>query len=595
MQFYITKLKTMKTLKLLFITCVISSVAFAQAPGKKNVASIQIDSTYYPDTSLRSDNPQFAQKMKQVQLLTKDHYYLGHGSIGIKFKSISTTANAVYAGAWRNDAYRSILIEGDCSIEVAALEITEKNADEYKFRVLQDDQKVLVPWAKPTIFKHTADGQARYAYLGLYPSNAPKDRELKIELYKNNVRIDAIVIGWGMIEPALVSGFILHTQKNRPSHSLLGREFNSLKETVRHVGGKIVNNKWVETTEPFTDFIETTTPDDIKFHAEDSLQLIEFFIRSRSKLYSYKVVLQRDIDGKKDSVNLGETNRDLALYKEFWKQPGKYNLLFIPIAHTHGGQSTTLFNTKATNVSFTVLPPVNKESYFPLWAFVFYAIGVGSVSLRILFYFRRRQKNEKIKRQIAVQQLQGVRSQLNPHFIFNALAGIQNLMNKNEVENANKYLARFARLTRNVLDDGQQEMIPIEQEVSVLTDYLEMEQMRFGFRFAINVGEGVDRQIEIPAMLLQPFVENAVKHGISALKGEGLITVNINQTKNDISLKVTDNGGGFSKTPSPGMGIKLCEARIKLLNSIYKNTTILLHTNSTDKGVVVTIELKNWL
>ena len=358
---------------------------------------------------------------------------------------------------------------------------------------------------------------------------------------------------------------------------------------------KKVGDRWVDDIRPVTDFIETTTRDDIKFHAEDSLQLIKFHIRSYSKLYNYKIVLQRDIDGKKDLVSLGETNSAFDLYKEFWKQPGKYILKFIPTIKKPGGQSTTLFYTKATEVKFTVLPPVNKESSFPLWAFIFYAIGVGSVSLRILFYFRRRQKNEKLKRQIAVQQLQGVRSQLNPHFIFNALAGIQNLMNKNEVENANKYLARFARLTRNVLDDGQQQMIPIEQEVSVLTDYLEMEQMRFGFKFDINVGEGVDRQIEIPAMLLQPFVENAVKHGISALKGEGLITVNINQTKNNIALMVTDNGGGFSKTPSPGMGIKLCEERIKLLNSIYKNTTILLRTNSTDKGVVVTIELKNWL
>jgi LytS/YehU family sensor histidine kinase len=168
-------------------------------------------------------------------------------------------------------------------------------------------------------------------------------------------------------------------------------------------------------------------------------------------------------------------------------------------------------------------------------------------------------------------------------------------MNKNEVENANKYLARFARLTRNVLDEGQKELTPIAQEVKLLTDYLEMEQMRFGFKFDINVGDNVDQQIEIPAMLLQPFAENAVKHGISALKGDGLITVNINQTANDITLKITDNGGGFSKSSTPGMGIKLCEERIRLLNTVYKNSTILLHINPTNKGTTVTIELKNWL
>ena len=122
-----------------------------------------------------------------------------------------------------------------------------------------------------------------------------------------------------------------------------------------------------------------------------------------------------------------------------------------------------------------------------------------------------------------------------------------------------------------------------------------MEQMRFGFKFIIDVDAAVDQQIEIPAMLLQPFVENAVKHGISALKGEGLIAVNIDQTENDIFLKVTDNGSGFTNNTTPGMGIKLCQERVELLNSVYKNSTILLYISSTQIGTIITIELKNWL
>lgn len=216
-----------------------------------------------------------------------------------------------------------------------------------------------------------------------------------------------------------------------------------------------------------------------------------------------------------------------------------------------------------------------------------------------MFMMYRRRQNQKLatearNKQIATLQLQGVRAQLNPHFIFNALAGVQNLMNKNEVENANKYLARFARLTRNILDDGQKELTTIEHEAAMLTDYLQMEQMRFGFQFSINIDE-IDQQIEIPAMLLQPFVENAVKHGVSALKNEGMITVSIKEKDTDIILSVKDNGKGFSDKQTGGMGIKLCEERIKLLNRIYKNTSILLHINSNSKGTLITIELKNWL
>jgi LytS/YehU family sensor histidine kinase len=168
-------------------------------------------------------------------------------------------------------------------------------------------------------------------------------------------------------------------------------------------------------------------------------------------------------------------------------------------------------------------------------------------------------------------------------------------MNKNEVENANKYLARFARLTRNILDEGQKELTTIDHETAMLTDYLQMEQMRFGFKFSIDIEHDIDRQIEIPAMLLQPFIENAVKHGVSNLKNEGVITVGIIKKGDDIVLSVQDNGKGFSVKQPDGMGIKLCEERIKLLNSIYKNTGILLHINPDSKGTLITIELKNWL
>jgi LytS/YehU family sensor histidine kinase len=169
-------------------------------------------------------------------------------------------------------------------------------------------------------------------------------------------------------------------------------------------------------------------------------------------------------------------------------------------------------------------------------------------------------------------------------------------MNKNEVENANKYLSKFARLTRNILDDGNKELTTIEREVSLLNDYLQMEQMRFGFKFNIEINEQeIDQQIEIPAMLLQPFAENAVKHGVSALKEKGSISIIITKTGSTLVFVVKDNGKGFGATNGTGMGLKLCEDRITLLNQVYKNTNILLHTASNSNGTLITIELQNWL
>ena len=167
----------------------------------------------------------------------------------------------------------------------------------------------------------------------------------------------------------------------------------------------------------------------------------------------------------------------------------------------------------------------------------------------LLLYFNKKANKKKLAQKeqqenIAKLQLSSIRSQLNPHFLFNALAGIQNLMNKNEVDHANQYLAKFARLTRTVLDD--KERISLAQEEKLLHDYLQMEQLRFGFTYKITHAESLDLpNIEIPSMLLQPFVENAVKHAVAVKPGAGEILISFLQKGHDLLLSVKDNGHGF--------------------------------------------------
>ena len=595
-----------KKIVLLITLAPMCLMAFSQPgsenwPGKNKVfAGRWIDTTHATPLQMTR-----VHRRQKAELLLKDHYLYDFNPlkhIGIRFKKTPNTASVIYQGLnWGPDnQLNSILIEGDCDIEVAALDITPKNVNEYRYRIIKNNSKEILPLTKPVIFKYTADGKAQYSYLGDFSSDGTDYKELKIELYKNSKLVDAVIVGWNIVKPAVVWSGIQFTMKSfpLPDNGLLTRGLNELQRTTEVVG-KVVNNKWVAKKRPLLvkDFIETTSPNDIRFRADDSVHVLHFDIdrNKNSRLYKYKLILRRYVNGERDSIILGEPNNEFDLYKEFWKQPGKYTLAFIPKIYKHGGRPVRLVYSKVTEVSFTVMPPLGSNHFISLKMFVFVILVILSIALRIYFYLRRKNKLAAQAKEIATLQLQSVRSQLNPHFIFNALAGVQNLMNKNEVENANKYLARFARLTRNVLDDGQKELTSIEHEVSLLTDYLEMEQMRFGFKFTIDVDAAVDQQIEIPAMLLQPFAENAVKHGISALKAEGLITVNINQTEKDIVLKVSDNGSGFTNNPTPGMGIKLCEERIKLLNSIYKNSTILLHINPAQTGTIITIELKNWL
>ncbi|MET4081008.1 LytS/YehU family sensor histidine kinase [Pedobacter sp. UYP30] len=192
-------------------------------------------------------------------------------------------------------------------------------------------------------------------------------------------------------------------------------------------------------------------------------------------------------------------------------------------------------------------------------------------------------------------QLSSIRAQLNPHFLFNALAGIQNLMNKNEIDNANKYLSKFARLTRNVLDD--KELISLSQEKTLLDDYLQMEQLRFGFTYEINHAENLDLDnIEIPSMLLQSFVENAVKHGISQKATDGRIIITLINQTNDLVLTVVDNGNGFNtENRQNGLGLTLSEGRIALLNNIYKENRFILGIQSTTNGTKISLTLTDWL
>lgn len=449
-------------------------------------------------------------------------------------------------------------------IELATTSITPQNASKYKYRVVNSDGAELMPWTKASDFRY--NNFTEYAYLGKFNCEETTIILVIAEI-GNEQKESAYVYFDDTFPPPIID-----------------------KISVKYLTGSVVPepSEWTRGFRILS----------IKFP-----QNIQLRIENTSHNERYQVYLKREYRGEIDTVAVGnnwektgsEDKPTMTIDRSFFEEPGVYTIIIQYELKVDGHPSPVPIG-EDTWVHFNVVPLSDMVRLRTLAIFFFsiMAIGVG-----IFFIYRRRQ-NLKLAREekdktIATLQLQSVRAQLNPHFIFNALAGIQNLMNKNEVESANKYLARFARLTRHVLDEGQKELTPIADEVRLLNDYLEMEQMRFGFKFSINVGEDVDQQIEIPAMLLQPFVENAVKHGISALKNEGFIGVNISQNEKSIILKVNDNGGGFVNSHTPGMGIKLCQERVKLLNSIYENSTILLHINSTPIGAIICIELKNWL
>jgi hypothetical protein len=286
--------------------------------------------------------------------------------------------------------------------------------------------------------------------------------------------------------------------------------------------------------------------------------------------------------------------------KSVFKKSGNYEIIIQPSSFTRYNMSLQELEKYTTRHTLTI--KLEEENYTKkdLYRYtLIIALSMAAAFIAVLYLNKRRSKSklaeEEQQKNTAKLQLNTIRAQLNPHFLFNALSGIQNLMNKNETDNANKYLAKFARLTRNVLDD--KELISLSQEKSLLDDYLQMEQLRFGFTYEINHTENLDLDnIEIPSMLLQPFVENAVKHGISHKAAQGKIIIGFVKKNQDLLLTVNDNGNGFDmEKKSNGLGLVLSDSRIALLNSIYKENRFILTIKPSNDGTEISLTLTDWL
>jgi two-component system LytT family sensor kinase len=295
----------------------------------------------------------------------------------------------------------------------------------------------------------------------------------------------------------------------------------------------------------------------------------------------------------------------LAIDKNVFKKSGDYEIVIQPLMKWTGCMDCDISAKEIEKyiTRHTLSITLDEENYTKkqlvryglIWSIILGGL-VGGITVLIM----NRRKIKKVAEQTrqkerAQLQLNSIRSQLNPHFLFNALSGIQNLMNKNEIDNANKYLSKFARLTRNVLDG--KELISLSKEKTLLDDYLQMEQLRFGFNYEINSSENLDLDnIEIPSMLLQPFVENAVKHGISQKGSDGKVVITLMKQANDLMLTITDNGNGFdTEKKNIGLGLSLSNSRIVLLNSIYKKNRFTLAIQSTTSGTKISLILTDWL
>lgn len=237
---------------------------------------------------------------------------------------------------------------------------------------------------------------------------------------------------------------------------------------------------------------------------------------------------------------------------------------------------------------------------------IMYALIAGLIVVLIsgLFILRSYRARRKANQLLMLKSL---RSQMNPHFIFNSLNSINSFIAKQDERSANKYLSSFSRLMRTVLENSQQDFVPLSTEIEVLERYLSLEHFRFldKFEYEFIVDESVNKdQIDIPPMLIQPYVENAVWHGLRYKEEKGFLKLKMSQLAGYLLIEIEDNGIGRERSQllktkhqkaQKSTGLKNTEERLKIINELYKKEVKVsiedLDSSAKDVGTRVEIQL----
>lgn len=225
--------------------------------------------------------------------------------------------------------------------------------------------------------------------------------------------------------------------------------------------------------------------------------------------------------------------------------PGDYTF------YVTSGNELNQWNEDPVSYSFSIAPPLWKKRWFRVTALLVVVLLITGI---ILLRFRRiRKRNQlaqerlEMEKNIIELEQEAARLQMNPHFIFNSLNSIQGFIASNEPFQAKRYLAKFARLMRLILENAREEYIPLQNEIDILDNYLELEKLRTNdkFDFSIETDQDIDPEnLDLPPMMLQPFVENAVVHGLSGKAGRGNLTIRFSVADNSLLCEIIDDGIG---------------------------------------------------
>jgi ligand-binding sensor domain-containing protein len=255
--------------------------------------------------------------------------------------------------------------------------------------------------------------------------------------------------------------------------------------------------------------------------------------------------------------------------------PGHYQLKII------GSNNDGLWNHNGYVLNLTIHPPYWRTTWFLVLMILLSVCALGIIySLRINSIRKQEKLKSGIEKKIAEARSIALRAQMNPHFIFNSLNSIQYLISESDKFDAHKYLSKFSRLMRRVLENSAKNMNTVASEIEMLELYLELESLRFANKFTYEINTGDDPSIlniKIPAMLLHPFVENAILHGLLNKPDSGHLKIVLETDETQLTCIIEDNGIGRDEAEHikankmnahRSLGLKVTEDRMKMIEVI---------------------------
>jgi hypothetical protein len=333
------------------------------------------------------------------------------------------------------------------------------------------------------------------------------------------------------------------------------------------------DNIYWQTLKPETNYLLKHNQNNFNFSAD-----VISFSNTGNIRYYYR------LSGLQAEWTKAVTNSEINFYN---LKPGKYQFS----AKVDPGTSSVM--SEIVSVNFEIEKPFWISWWFITGSVLFFLAIIGFI---IFLFYQRIRKKELIKKKIVQLRADALKSQMNPHLIYNALNNINGLINLGHKQEAQNYLNTFSDLLRLVLESTNKNEIPLKNELDIIRSFVAFHKQakarKFDLKIQLDLEEDVNH-ILIPPVLIQPYVENAILHGFSKSINKGLILVVVQTNGNRLLINIEDNGVGIgnSSYKGHGLGTKLTNERIKLLEKKPENRVNIVKLENGTK-VTINIPLK---